>query len=198
MNVLVNRGPSLMPDVYRTKMIFTMDERITAGSSRKYTANSIFDPEGATSAQPLGYDQMIALFDRYKVAAAKIHITVINHVTSDQLAISLYPSSAATAASTPVIARSQPYARAMYVGVEGSGQGIKTISSYMATKSIRGAHQIASEGYGAVVTASPSLLWFFYMNFEYIIGGSIDFTVQVKMTQWVTFYRRDNPAASVS
>ncbi len=195
-NVLVNRGPSLVPDVFKTKMIFTSEENITAGVTRLIRGNSIFDPDN-TNRRPQGYDEMAQLYDRYLVTASQIQITVINQDTSDQLKCVIYPASITSPSTDFENASAQPYAKSMVLGVEGSGQAVKTLKNYIATKAIRGAWVTNSEGYGATFTADPGFQWYWHFVFQTLIPAAVAMHIQTKVTYYVTLYRRDSVPQSI-
>lgn len=190
MNVLVNRGPAIVPDRYLTKLRFADTLNISTGSTGNIRANSLFDPDGGP-AQPLGFDQLAELYDRYKVGACSIKITVMNHLAT-QLQFALYPQVDNTVPTNWDEAATQPYAKTIFCGGIGSGQAIKHVSMYITTKAIRGQRLVSTESLGAAVTASLVFLWFWRYLFEPlpIITGAVDFTLVFEMQMYTAFYRR--------
>lgn len=196
MSILVNRGVSLIPDVYKTKLVFTSDESISAGATRLIRGNSIFDPDN-TNRKPQGYNEMSALYDRYLVTASRCEITIINQDISDQLKCVLYPAGIAAPTTDFENASAQPYATNVVLGTEGSGQAVKTLKNYIATKAIRGAWVTNSESYGAAFTADPGFQWYWHFVFEAITPGTVSMHIQTRVTYYVTMYRRDSVPQSI-
>jgi hypothetical protein len=76
-------GLTPFPGQYRAKLRFSDISTVASdgttgtlcGTQRLYQLNSLFEPHDGTARQPYGFDQMAALYSRYKVTAVNILLT---------------------------------------------------------------------------------------------------------------------------
>lgn len=122
---------------------------------------SLFDPTGSIATlQPAGFDQLAAMFARYLVTGATVHMEVAQGALGAAAAsitsfvVAGYPSTVSTALATFQGAASQPYAKTA-LGVVG-GDAVK-LSWKLNTQKIVGSRlPVIAEDCGALVGASPT------------------------------------------
>lgn len=68
-------------------------------ASKAWTANGLFDPEVAVGGhQPMGFDEMAALYNHYTVVGCTMQLTMVNQAGANlTLAVNVFPSSSAPA-----------------------------------------------------------------------------------------------------
>lgn len=131
---------SPIPDVYATVMKYFDVSTVTTGFTKlqQYRANSLYDPDlTGVGHQPMGYDQLKILYNRYRVDAVHYTITVSNRV-SEQLIIGVLPTNGATP-STLGEALEQPRTKFMALAPNGSGDSTKTLSGWISLKDVAAA-----------------------------------------------------------
>lgn len=101
-----------------------------------FNANSLFDPNrSGTGHQPMGFDELSGLYNRYRVRGVSLKMTVGDCSTPVMIAIHAINGSAG--APTYDDAAEQPYAKSMTVSATG-GADLKSKSLYMDMKKLLG------------------------------------------------------------
>lgn len=184
-NVVFNHGPSLIPDVYITKLKFNTE--VDMGNDgvsqspplRRYTmsGNSVYDTDDTSlvNGYPTGYDEMRRFYQRFYVSLSKIRVNFIclnGNVATGYRAIIL-PSTRNTTAGIDMNSLvANPYAtKAQYFG-PAFGKNIITRTHKMATKSITGRKDAVSEDdyhgqfSSSLVNGDPERQWFYHILVE--------------------------------
>lgn len=73
---------------HRSKLLYSDSRLITfsgaASNAYVYSANGLFDPDiTGIGHQPMGFDQLIALYEHYTVLNAKVTVSFVNESTTD-------------------------------------------------------------------------------------------------------------------
>lgn len=98
----------LFPIVTRKKLFYYdygLTHSGTAGAVKNYffTANGLFDPNvTGTGHQPMGFDQMMLMYEQYTVVASKISATIVNVTGSGSLRCGIYLTPDATNLTDPI------------------------------------------------------------------------------------------------
>jgi len=165
-----------------------------------FAANSLFDPGQASSAsQPLGFDQLAVWYNKYKVIASSISLSVqlasssaTPTASSIGARVVLYPSGTAAAAATFQDAVSQPGAIDRELG------SIPVlIKNQLTTKAVLGfGSSDADDSSCALVTANPASLWHWHFGIAAGTYTNVEFVVTVTMSFRSRFYSRVTQALS--
>lgn len=144
-------GPSRMvsntsplPDRFFTKLTYSEAFAMTYTGSgapfyHQFRINSIFDPNySGTGHQPLGHDSFITLYNRYRVYGMKYKITFVNRETSYQVDIALQNRPNTTIHTNMDTIYESPYSQKVTLGIEGSGQAVRTLKGYASCAKILG------------------------------------------------------------
>lgn len=216
-NILINRGPSLIPDMYMTKMKFTKVIRTTLDMSlqtgvdtdpnqvysAKFSGNSIYDSDldSLTNNWPVGYAEFRNFYERFYVRGCRINVTAISKggdLTMGYRSFIL-PSNRDGIDGIPVNSLSgNPYAtRIKYFG-PAFGENITRMQTKMTTSAITGRGKPVREQNfhgkmsGVAVNGNPEIEWFYHV----ILQGTNqqfppeDFELTVQLTYDVMFYQR--------
>lgn len=100
--VMVNRGPTLVASTFHTKLRYHESDHYAASGGPVlkefvFRLNSIFDPDlTAVGHQPLGRDQIVTLYSRYRVMKAYWTVVCVPDSTTTVGAFSVCPTNDST------------------------------------------------------------------------------------------------------
>lgn len=175
----------LDPHRYITlKYVDTFSVSLTAstGGQQIYNLNSLFDPDRTgTGHQPYGFDQMAALYNRYRVLRTGYRIVVSASSPFGLLVLPLNGllSAAITTAATFATAAENPRAKVWQVGPTGNS---KIISGNISLNDLNGClleEYLADDRFESQVAASPSEIIVLYIGY---INSSAAATIGVYYT----------------
>lgn len=192
---------TIIADTYFTKLRWIQQVNVNSGGTFAQSittrGNSAFDPalDGATGSQPIGFQQLSGLYDRYKVMGSRMKIIFAN--TSDApVNLMIVPSVTSTPISI-IDGYGNAYSKIRMVGQAG-GIDVTHMQSYISTVKIRGEIEARyDEDYSALTTASPSRLWFWQVlveaaNQSNVVTGNINLIVDF----YVKFSKRKSLTAT--
>lgn len=164
-----------------------------------FRGNSLFDPNytGAGN-QPLGFDEISAFYQKYRVFASKIVAKYIPTGTPPTRIV-VKPSNVVTTPATLDAAASTGGAKSRDVMPAASTSRPVVIKHFRTTAQILGVSKSAvmDEDFAALVSASPSHTWLWQLT-----AGSLDGITNVsgywdvRITYYCEFYDRNNLAMS--
>lgn len=161
-----------------------------------FRGNDLYDPDyTGTGAQPLYFDQLIAMWGYFSVRSSKIDIDCSNDST---VAVSLvvFPSRSSSLAgftgSNYVQALQVPGAKLITLGPKGSGADVKTISNYCTTNTYYPDYSEANVDFRGHSGASPPSngAWFWHV-FAYPADygtETVSVACNVKLRYYSTFF----------
>jgi len=156
-SVNVNRALSPIPQRYITKLKYS--SVITTSALLGHYAmnlNSLFDPDlTAVGHQPYGFDQLAALYNRYRVISCGYRINLSMSSADSPFMLAAMPANTEVTASTGSELRENP--RARYI-TQNPGAASVYLSGKSYIPNIVGrtkAQYMADDRYQAVVTADP-------------------------------------------
>lgn len=193
-------GTSPFPDKYLTKIRYsTLDALsfIASGNPvyRQYRLNSPYDPYFSVGGgQPYGYDQLEALYNRYRVFGCKYHIEFATRNGSyhAEVAVGLRPNSTVHTSMNTIL--ESPYNQHRTMGVLGSNKAVQTISGYASIAKVFGQSkkQVASDlDFSAQVTANPlhqPILTVYLYNMT--TNQNLDCAYRITLEYFTCFYDR--------
>lgn len=193
-NMVIVRGPDIMPDRIRTKMTYYASDTMTSATyERIFKANSAHDPWYSTGGGKAGgFDQLASLYGRYMVRGASIRITAVNcHATMSSVLTVLATPDVSTSIGS-ANSREQAYSKSTVI--PPLANQVKRLSMYASTKSVRGYHgaKIQDDELEALVTTSPAKLWYFRIfsnSHDASTAQNLEVTYQI--TQYVDFFHRN-------
>lgn len=172
--ILVNKGPSFLPDKYVTTLKYSDRIPLTSISglvnSQIFRGNSIYDPD-YTSILNLscrGFAELKELYSIYKVISSRINIKYISNVQTSGavMEIGLTPTVSATDVTTldPELFTEIPYGKFMLGAGDASSSKFQ-LTHYM-TSSQMLSHQYANNAFSAssFMESNPTLQWFWHVN----------------------------------
>ncbi len=192
--------PIGFPDRYHTTLRYSDSLVINPGVSYgQYTfrGNSLFDPDyTSTGHQPLYFDQLSAVYGRYRVISCLIKLKVIS-VGSVATQMVIIPVSEVTTFTSQSLALEHPRAKVLpIVGV--SGYQTASSSYNMSTRKILGLTQTQLQDidYSAATSANPLQLWYYIVYAYEPGGGNVHTAFTVTLDYVCEFFDRDNVSSS--
>jgi hypothetical protein len=194
-------GPIGYPDRVRTTLLYC-DTLTISGTAQQYTyrANSLFDPDYTSAGhQPFYYDQYIAVYERYRVYAAKIFIRVLN-LGSDVATMTCIPCSLIPTITSLNQALELP--RSVSTGPLPPFGYYKhqELNLSASTREICGltAPQLYDADFAAQFSASPVELWYYALYFSPQGSSTLNMTVQIRLEFQCEFFDRAPVSLSFS
>lgn len=131
-----------------------------AGAAAEYVFNlgSLYDPNvTAAGHQPLGFDQMMLMYEKYCVIGAIARITACNQDTSYMQTLGCYLNNDTAANSDIELMMEQGRMRYVHLAPSGTGENLKTLSVPVSMKKFHGVRNILDEtDFQGSVSSSPA------------------------------------------
>lgn len=196
------RNPTGFTDKFRTILQYN-DQMNLAPSANAgqytYRGNSGFDPDYTSAGhQPRYFDQLAAVYSRYRVFSSTIEVSVINYAGLYSTEVVVIPNTEVVAIPNPGYAKEMPYART--TGLNSiAGTLPSKVKHKMSTSKILGLEnrEILDLDYSALTNANPVSIWY-WMIYAYALPTSEDVNVllAIKITMDIEFYDRIEIAQS--
>lgn len=186
------------PDRFRTFLEYTQLQLalISSATSGNYTfsGNSVFDPDtSGTGHQPLYFDQMVAIYNRYRVFASKLKFELLSATSS--AAISITPTTDSARPTSIDIAWETPYTMEIPI----SSSVFRTVRhALMETQKLWGMGSVTQDDvFSAVFSANPLRQWYWKI-WAVSSDGSTSMTLRcnISVTYDVEFSERISPGQS--
>lgn len=195
---LNNVVTSLQPFASRfiTKMKYAADVSTSAGGSYFFNLNSIYDPDRSGGGhQPYGFDNLAAIYNRYRVISCGWRITTTSG-SGSVVQLGCIPSNSGI---TPVnFAELKEQPRAKYiVQLPGAGAAVLSGKTYIPTLVGRTkAQYMADDRYQALVTTDPVEAAVMQVHTANNSGTMSSFIINVMLEYTVEFFDVNNVAQS--
>ena len=162
---------NIMPDKLRCKLKYTVRQHHNFASivgNYIFNANSLHDPDRTgVGHQPMGFDQLKAMYNRYKVYACSYKATISSPNTPLWVAAGFKNGSAPFAS----VEENDESAHSKSVLVSDGGQNQRTLKDYIGMKKLYGRTHL-SDADGAVVSTSPTEVAVIGFNYEASNGAT--------------------------
>lgn len=179
-----------MPDIFTTNMRFSaFDVDTTAGGvvDLVFRGNSPYDPYFAAGGEEGGgFDELAAIYGKYKVIASSIRVTTVNLDSDDPVFVTIFPRNASTSATT-ASAWSQPFAKSTHPATLSGGHSICT--NYCTSRTIFGP-DYSDKDNAALISTTPTQEWYWHVVFKNISANALNLQYKVEMVYRVMFYSR--------
>lgn len=197
--VAINRQAPGLGRSLKTRLETTFFTVVTADASGVWTGylnvGSCFDPTGSVSTiQPVGFDQLKALYGRYLVTGGYVEVEASPVDVSAGGSVypwvfSMSPSTLATSYASYHAAASQPYSKDMLIANCES----KKMKMYFNTQKIVGSRlPVIAEDCGALISADPATGQNVIINLfaQYGSAAAVGIGLTFKIVQDVIFDQR--------
>lgn len=190
-------GRNPVPNRLKTQFTYSGYNNCTGTLGAAYNfvvrGNGPYDPnQTATGAQPNGWDNMGAFYNKCTVLGSKIECWVSN---TDAVPINfcLAPQSTASVGTNYTFDTyfQMPNARFGCVGIASGGNNIKYYKSYMTSKTMLNLNAVTEEDCSSSFASTPAIQWYWHM-----VGQALDrtstcqFYLQYRITYFVILSER--------
>ncbi len=182
----------IVPDRMYTRLCYDFNNYpiLSAGAtgSLLIAGNSCFDPDKTgVGHQPLGFDQFVGFYNRYRVHKSEITVELISATLGCHIVVT--PTTTSSAPPDLTTALESPYTMSMPIS-SSVFKNVKTRK--ISTRKIWGMHSITQDDlYQAVYSADPVRLWLWKMMAETLDGASsATVRVNIRVTYYVEFFER--------
>lgn len=162
---------NIMPDKLRCKLKYTVRHHHNFGSltgTYVFNCNSLNDPDrSGIGHQPMGFDQLKGLYNRYKVYACAYKATISSPNTPLWVASGFKNGSAVFGS----VEENDESPHSKSVLVSDGGQNQRVLKDYLGMKKLYGRTHL-SDADGAVVTADPNEIAVLCFNYEASNGAT--------------------------
>lgn len=186
----------------RTELVYadTYEYASMSGSTDSivFRGNSVYDPYHPVGGhQPLAFDQLSALYNKYYVHGSRIEINFLNKPEIPAphgqrvLTCCCYPSVNSTISSVLTTVREQPYCKTVFCDTQFTAGASKNMTmQYMSTANVFGS-STTDQDFKSDVTNNPTKEWFWNLFMTTNdVSVPIYVVVQVKIYYDVTFFAR--------
>lgn len=131
--------------------------------SHLFACNGLYDPDiSGAGHQPLGFDQLMPMYDHYRVIGSRIRVTFSNHDTTYPQIVGIHCQDNTTVSEgsvDPLIENGRT--RWTKLATEGSGGSVKTLQYNWSAKNFFGKSSLNGDRYQGTVSANPTEMAYF-------------------------------------
>lgn len=174
---------------YITKMKYSQPAvlAVTNGYVQVMNLNSVFDPDRTgVGHQPYGFDQLAALYNRYRVIGCSYNITAYNGTTP--IRFGALPTNEVPPIGNLDELCENPRSR---WAIQVPGGNTKMIKGYVSIPSLTGrtkAQYMADDRYQSTVTGNPQELALLSIYAQTLANVNVDVNVTITMNYTVEFF----------
>lgn len=122
-----------------------------------FSLNGLYDPDiTGTGHQPIGFDQIMPLYDHYHVIGAKYKVTFANTDTTKQALVACQIKDTNTTSQNFDEIVENGRTKYATLGVEASGQSTRTISGGVNLSKFFGRKVLQGSKYGGTIAGNPA------------------------------------------
>lgn len=171
-----------------------LNSAITNTAENVYSANGLFDPDITNVGhQPMLFDQMAAMYLRYKVTHSRCWVYAQNMGliagSSRPTMVSIVVNDSSAVMSSDDMAYETPFTwSAMTSPPEGGMSVVKVATPWIDIAKFKGWRMSRDQDYAALATANPSIQLFYHVFADRVEGASVDVGTRVFIEYKVLFY----------
>jgi hypothetical protein len=148
-----------------------------------FRGNSVYDPDYTyTGHQPVGFDELAAFYDYYRVTASHIEVFSSSLTANVPIAVVVFPSRALSGQSDYVA--SLESTRSAYHIIATNSVPTTIIKNTATTKSLFSGQDVTDQDFGAACTTNPNKPWSWTVTTNSANGAS---TSSVALTVVISF-----------
>ncbi len=197
LGVLVNKTLSVLPDKYLCRMKYSVMKQLQAGAAfahQEFSFNGITDIEGGNE-KPMGFNEVGALYDKYRVTASSITVRFANEATT-ALTLVMFPINTQQTFTTYGSASQQQYSKKRTVArLNGAAAGV--LKHYMTSTGLAGKKINQDPSFEAVILSQPvvEMFWIlFWQSMDNLTNLNVNYSLEIQY--YVTWFDRVNLAVS--
>ncbi len=186
-----------IPEKFKTKMIYqkilSFDIDDSAVSNTVVRINNPFDIlEASGNEQPMGFDQLITLYDQFLCTSGTLEIHFNSAESVDPLVLVLYPTTSSLNVTTSrEQAMEQPKRIKRICGAQGSSNDFVKLSKHSQTKVVAGENINVPDYHGTAVTSPAKLVYWVLFVSNMAGNNSVHGIASIKISQWITWSKTE-------
>lgn len=188
------------PAVFPTKLRYTDYRAVVAAGNQLvyvYRLNSVFDPDfTGAGGQPSGFDQLAALYGRYRVIAVDVSVKATEATSGNQALVVMAASDNSALSVNAETLTEQRFSRADVCQFEGKAARLRALWRIGELLGYSDESMLANSNVEAAITANPSFQQFLFVQAE-TSGATDTVELDVELTYYVRFEVPITQAASV-
>jgi len=184
-----NKSMSGVPAKLHVKLRYQQNVSLSGVTleTQRFRMNSLFDPDSTgTGQQPQGFDELAAIYTRYKVNACRMRVTYYNEAGKAVNVITT-PSTGATNYSDIQSIATAPQAKCDLLTAAGGSRDRVIHTLYQKPKSAEG-WPTNPQGLAASTGANPEFLWYAHCAVGNAGANTTAVDVSCQMVYYVTFF----------
>jgi hypothetical protein len=189
------------PDRYVTTLVYEDSESITSTNnyaSYVYRGNSVYDPDyTAVGHQPTGFDNLAALYNRYRVLSSDITVSALNNIGTTPAVAVIVPNTEILTYTNANEFKEALRARKTTT-IPVAGYGTRTVRHRCSSGAILGLNptETYNEGTASEVTTNPVHLWYWNVVAVNMLSVGVNLSIDVRIKYRVEFFDKINPGLS--
>lgn len=162
------RGRLRYSDIYAWTTAGGLDRQVYAG-------NGLYDPDiTGIGHQPTGFDQLVAIWSRYRVYSSRIRVDVVN-VAGVPVQVSITPQAVSTNFTSTQDATQYPGTTWKVLGGTTTSQDVVTITNRASTKNIFHVSDIKDDvAFTGNNANNPQNLWYWHVMIDNPTADALD------------------------
>jgi len=191
------------PTVFPTKLRYTDFRAVVAAGNQAiyvYRLNSVFDPDfTGAGAQPSGFDQLAALYGRYRVMAVDCNVKATGQTgasTGSALVVMAATDNSALSVAADTLSE-QRYSRQGVCQVEGVAARLRALWHIGELLGYSDESMLANSNVEAAITANPAFQQYLFIQAE-TTGATDTVEFDVELTYYVRFEVPITQGASIA
>lgn len=204
--VTVPRNALGFPDTYRAKLKYTEAQSIVVPYStgqivQTFNLNGLYDPnETGTGHQPRYFDQLMALYENYRVSGCKVRLSVFNTGSQNPVYTCCLPSiQTAPTEQAWAVSELDDSGPLVTVGSEGSAPNPFVWNKYYSIHDVlgqpKGAASLLANNQGSA-SANPGVPAYLHIVYSSVSGSDVTLKVVTELTYYATFEKQKVVAQS--
>lgn len=203
-SIILYKGIGI-PSIYCCKLKYSEHLSFTSGAYNDFIirGNGPYDPKfAAFGGQPMYWDQLTALYNRYTAISSSVAVTFVNKTSTGEASftkVGIYPLGDSTTAMDINTATERDNCKYSQLGPNSGDQGIITIDHYAKATAILGKakDENTDDILSADISSVPARQWFWH-----IFAGTLDqltatnVYIDVTVTYYVKFFNRKEVSRS--
>lgn len=189
------------PDRYVTTLIYEDTQGITGANpyaSYIYRGNSVFDPDyTGIGHQPTGFDNLAALYGRYRVLSSEITCSALNNAGNTPAVICVIPNTDILT-YTSVNEWKESFRAKKSATIPVAGYGTRNVTHRCTTGAILGLNDVEkwNEDTASDVGTNPGHVWYWNVVALNMLVTGVNLSVDIRIKYRVEFFDKVNPGLS--
>ncbi len=190
---------SAVPDIFHVRLKYVSNNTLVTAAATTlghvFTMNGLFDPDvTGAGAQPLGFDQWMAFYAKYRVISSSITVRANNLRTVEPVMLNLVPSRDSALLTDVSEIAEQPYSTKKIMSPRAGGNDTVRLNNHLSIAKFAGIRSVNYDTqYSGNSSTNPDRPFFWQVYFTVVdgVGLEINATFQTEIVYTVELYNRN-------